>query len=127
MTDSVRLEIAEFDASQPLVSFRGSNQGPESRNWSVAFGIACTLCLHAMLIQLLDIGFGAHAPRTSERQGAFADQANSTAAPAEELVLIAVDDAPRDKFDIAQQIGRDEKVVFEIRPVKLFAPQGTAP
>ncbi len=30
-------------------------------------------------------------------------------------------------IDIAKQIGRDEKVVFEIRPVKLFAPQGLAP
>jgi|HubBroStandDraft_3_1064219.scaffolds.fasta_scaffold1125887_1 hypothetical protein len=27
---------------------------------------------------------------------------------------------------IAKDIGRDEKVVFEIRPVKLFAPQGIA-
>jgi hypothetical protein len=27
-------------------------------------------------------------------------------------------------IDIAQQIGRDEQVVFEIRPVKLFLPQG---
>jgi hypothetical protein len=30
-------------------------------------------------------------------------------------------------IDVAKQIGRDEKVVFEIRPVKLFAPQGNAP
>jgi hypothetical protein len=30
-------------------------------------------------------------------------------------------------IDIAKQIGHDEKVVFEIRPVKMFAPQGTAP
>lgn len=29
-------------------------------------------------------------------------------------------------IEIAQQIGRDEKVVFEIRPVKLFAPKGSA-
>lgn len=29
-------------------------------------------------------------------------------------------------IDIAQQIGRDEKVVFEIRPVKLFVPKGKA-
>jgi hypothetical protein len=36
-------------------------------------------------------------------------------------------DSLDEAIDIAQQIGRDEKVVFEIRPVKLFAPQGTAP
>src|ERR1700734_712932 len=35
-------------------------------------------------------------------------------------------DSLDEAIDIAQQIGRDEKVVFEIRPVKLFAPQGTA-
>lgn len=29
-------------------------------------------------------------------------------------------------IDLAQQIGRDEKVVFEIRPVKIFAPKGMA-
>jgi hypothetical protein len=29
-------------------------------------------------------------------------------------------------IDIAKEIGRDEKVVFEIRPIKLFAPQGLA-
>jgi hypothetical protein len=28
--------------------------------------------------------------------------------------------------DLAQQIGRDEKVVFEIRPVRQFLPQGKA-
>ena len=27
-------------------------------------------------------------------------------------------------IDIAKQIGRDEKVVFEIRPVRLFLPKG---
>src|ERR1700722_3378414 len=29
-------------------------------------------------------------------------------------------------IDIAKQIGRDEKGVFEFRPVKVFAPQGLA-
>jgi hypothetical protein len=36
-------------------------------------------------------------------------------------------DSLEEAIDIAKQIGRDEKVVFEIRPVKLFAPQGVAP
>lgn len=30
-------------------------------------------------------------------------------------------------IDIAQQIGRDEKVVFEIRPVRLYLPNETLP
>lgn len=30
-------------------------------------------------------------------------------------------------IDLAKEIGRDEHVVFEIRPVKLFAPKGNAP
>ena len=29
-------------------------------------------------------------------------------------------------IEIAKDIGRDEKVVFEIRPVRLYAPQGKA-
>jgi len=29
-------------------------------------------------------------------------------------------------IDIAKQIGREEKVVFEIRPVRLYLPQGKA-
>ena len=35
-------------------------------------------------------------------------------------------DSLEEAIDIAKQIGRDEKVVFEIRPVKVFAPQGLA-
>jgi hypothetical protein len=35
-------------------------------------------------------------------------------------------DSLEEAIDIAKEIGRDEKVVFEIRPVKLFAPQGNA-
>ena len=35
-------------------------------------------------------------------------------------------DSLEEAIDIAKQIGQDEKVVFEIRPVQLFAPQGTA-
>jgi hypothetical protein len=35
-------------------------------------------------------------------------------------------DSLDEAIDIARQIGRDEKVVFEIRPVKLFLPQGKA-
>jgi hypothetical protein len=33
-------------------------------------------------------------------------------------------DSLEEAIDIAKQIGRDEKVVFEIRPVKLFLPKG---
>lgn len=32
-------------------------------------------------------------------------------------------DSLDEAIDLAQQIGRDEKVVFEIRPVKLFLPE----
>ena len=35
-------------------------------------------------------------------------------------------DSLEEAVDLAQQIGRDEKVVFEIRPVRLFLPQGKA-
>src|ERR1700733_12912270 len=35
-------------------------------------------------------------------------------------------DSLEEAIDIAKQIDQDEKVVFEIRPIKLFAPQGTA-
>jgi hypothetical protein len=35
-------------------------------------------------------------------------------------------DSLDEAIDLAQQIGRDEKVVFEIRPVKIFAPKGMA-
>lgn len=35
-------------------------------------------------------------------------------------------DSLEEAIDIAKQIGRDEEAVFEIRPVKLFAPQGIA-
>lgn len=31
-----------------------------------------------------------------------------------------------DAIETAKQIGRDENVTFEIRPVKMFAPEGTA-
>lgn len=31
-----------------------------------------------------------------------------------------------DAIETAKQIGRDENVTFEIRPVKMFAPKGTA-
>ncbi len=30
-------------------------------------------------------------------------------------------------IDVAKEIGRDEKVVFEIRPVKLYLPKGKSP
>ena len=41
------------------------------------------------------------------------------------LGLYLVDCASlEDAIDLAQQIGRDEKVVFEIRPVRVFQPQG---
>lgn len=33
-------------------------------------------------------------------------------------------DSLDEAIDIAKQIGRDEKVVFEIRPVRLFLPKG---
>jgi hypothetical protein len=36
-------------------------------------------------------------------------------------------DSLEEAIDLAKQIGQDEKVTFEIRPVKLFAPQGKAP
>jgi hypothetical protein len=32
-------------------------------------------------------------------------------------------DSLEDAIETAKQIGRDEKVIFEIRPVKLYAPQ----
>lgn len=35
-------------------------------------------------------------------------------------------DSLEEAIEIAQQIGRDEKVVFEIRPVKLFLPKAKA-
>jgi hypothetical protein len=36
-------------------------------------------------------------------------------------------DSLEEAIDIAQQIGRDEKVVFEIRPVRLYLPSRTTP
>jgi hypothetical protein len=36
-------------------------------------------------------------------------------------------DSLDEAIETAKEIGRDEKVVFEIRPVKLFAPKGVAP
>ena len=40
------------------------------------------------------------------------------------LGLYLVDcDSLKDAIALAQQIGRDEKVVFEVRPVRLFQPQ----
>ena len=36
-------------------------------------------------------------------------------------------DSLDEAIDLAKEIGRDEHVVFEIRPVKLFAPKGNAP
>jgi hypothetical protein len=35
-------------------------------------------------------------------------------------------DSLEEAIGVAQEIGRDEKVVFEIRPVKLFVPKGKA-
>ncbi len=35
-------------------------------------------------------------------------------------------DSLEEAIDLAKQIGRDEKVVFEIRPVRLYLPQGKA-
>lgn len=35
-------------------------------------------------------------------------------------------DLLEEAIDLAKQIGRDEKVVFEIRPVRLYLPQGKA-
>ena len=35
-------------------------------------------------------------------------------------------DSLEEAIDIAKEIGRDENVVFEIRPVKLFLPKGKA-
>jgi len=43
------------------------------------------------------------------------------------LGLYLIDcDSLEDAIETAKDIGRDEKVVFEIRPVKLFAPKGIA-
>jgi hypothetical protein len=43
------------------------------------------------------------------------------------LGLYLIDcDSLEDAIETAKQIGRDENVTFEIRPVKLFAPKGTA-
>ncbi len=36
-------------------------------------------------------------------------------------------DSLEEAIDIAQQIGRDEKVVFEIRPVRLYLPREKMP
>jgi hypothetical protein len=36
-------------------------------------------------------------------------------------------DSLEEAIDIAQQIGRDERVVFEIRPVRLYLPSGKTP
>src|SRR5579872_489917 len=36
-------------------------------------------------------------------------------------------DSLDEAIDVAKQIGRDEKVVFEIRPVKLYLPRGKMP
>jgi hypothetical protein len=35
-------------------------------------------------------------------------------------------DSLEEAIDVAKQIGREEKVVFEIRPVKLYLPEGKA-
>jgi hypothetical protein len=35
-------------------------------------------------------------------------------------------DSLEEAIDIAKEIGRDEQVVFEIRPVRLYLPQGKA-
>ncbi len=35
-------------------------------------------------------------------------------------------DSLEEAIDLAKQIGREEKVVFEIRPVRLYAPEGKA-
>jgi hypothetical protein len=35
-------------------------------------------------------------------------------------------DSLEEAIDIAKEIGREEKVVFEIRPVKLYLPKGEA-
>jgi hypothetical protein len=35
-------------------------------------------------------------------------------------------DSLEEAIDIAKEIGREEKVVFEIRPVKLYLPKGSA-
>jgi len=36
-------------------------------------------------------------------------------------------DSLAEAIDLAQQIGREEKVVFEVRPVRLFLPDGKEP
>src|ERR1700730_823044 len=35
-------------------------------------------------------------------------------------------DSLEEAIDLAKEIGREEKVVFEIRPVRLYAPEGKA-
>src|SRR5579862_5466269 len=103
-TTPVQLGISEFDASLEPMPYLERDSRRRTRNWSGALGLIGTLVLHALAMQALGLQFGAHKPRTAEPFGIFANQARSVVVPAEELVLITLQDTPTQRFDLQHQI-----------------------
>jgi hypothetical protein len=100
-----RLEISEFEVSlAPATSLRDRAKGG-GRNFSGVMGMVGTFCLHAVILQSLGLGFYANNQRSHESRGTFANQTDSRMPPAEELVLIVLQEAAPHRPDLDQQIG----------------------
>jgi hypothetical protein len=109
MTDVTQVAISEFDASLTQPAPPHHRHGPSVRNWSRAIGLAGTLCFHALVIQSLGLGLGAHRSRVPEARGLFANQMSSAVAPAEELVLIVLQEGAPHRLDLDQQIASNAR------------------
>jgi hypothetical protein len=97
-----RIEVREFSPlCAPAVGQRRERQF--SRDWSRALGIASTLSLHGLALHSLVLGSTFHKPHPPDVQGA-GSSVQSTAPPAEELVLVAMIDAQKNDTDLGEKI-----------------------
>jgi hypothetical protein len=122
MTNVTRVAVSELDVSLEQPSPSDHPHQPSVRSWSQAIGLAGTLCLHALVIQSLGIAPGTHESRIPESRGFFANQINSAVAPAEELVLIVLEEGAPHRLDLAQQIASNAP---KIKPaaISILSPE----
>lgn len=110
------IDVTEFNVSiAPTATCEGKRH-PSTRNWSRVLGLAGTLTLHGLVGQSLVLGSAFHKPQPPELQAAgFMRKSTS---PAEELVLVTVEEVPRTDPDFLEQIAslgsRIEKLPISI-------------
>jgi hypothetical protein len=89
-------------ASTPDVPLANSSR--EFRNWNRVAGVLGTLLVHGIALNAVGWGSSAHKVRPPEMQGAGTIRIESTVAPAEELVLLNLENTPKGDADLGRSI-----------------------